>query len=129
VINSGIYQLLIELPNIETISVGSLGEISLAEGFYIYTGSAQKNLRERIARHFCAEKAFHWHIDYLLKYGEIIAYNLQPYKPDLECRTNLDSLSSYPKAESVSGFGSSDCNCDSHLIFVGPGKPSISLLV
>ncbi|HEQ99847.1 MAG TPA: GIY-YIG nuclease family protein [candidate division Zixibacteria bacterium] len=120
-INSGIYQLLIELPEAETIAVGSLGEIFFAEGLYIYTGSAEKNLRERIARHFRKEKAFHWHIDYLLKYGEITAYSLQPYEPGLECSTNLDSLSSYRDAKSISGFGSSDCDCDSHLIFIGPG--------
>lgn len=124
-INSGIYQLLIDLPKGKIISVGSLGGIYFSKGSYIYTGSAEKNLRERIARHFRAEKAFHWHIDYLLKYGEIVAYNLRPFEPGLECRTNLDSFSSYLNAQYISGFGSSDCRCESHLIFVGPGKPGM----
>ena len=119
-INSGIYQLLIELPRSCVIEVGNLGEIEFSQGLYIYTGSAKANLRERISRHFREEKRFHWHIDYLLREGEIIAYNLQKYGLGLECKTNLNTRNPRPTAKFIPGFGSSDCKCVSHLVFIQP---------
>jgi sugar fermentation stimulation protein A len=120
VINSGIYQLLIELPRNCVIEVGNLGNLRFSRGLYIYTGSAKANLRERISRHFRKEKRFHWHIDYLLREGEIIAYNMQPYIPDLECDTNLQTHKAISRSRFISGFGSSDCKCFSHLVFIQP---------
>ncbi|MBD3218470.1 MAG: DUF123 domain-containing protein [candidate division Zixibacteria bacterium] len=120
VINSGIYQLLIELPRSCVIKVGNLGKIRFSEGLYIYTGSAKANLRERILRHFREEKRFHWHIDYLLRKGEIIAYNLQKYRQGRECDTNLQIYRGNPRARFIAGFGSSDCKCASHLVFIQP---------
>ena len=118
--DSGIYQLVIKLPRNTFINVGNLGNIRFAEGSYIYTGSAKANLFKRLYRHFQKDKQFHWHIDYLLKYGEIIAYTTRPFGAGLECAANMAARKRYKNAEFISGFGSSDCKCRSHLIFIPP---------
>ena len=121
-INSGVYQLLIEMPSAKRIKVGSLGMIKFEAGHYVYTGSAKNSLPRRLSRHFSRDKVKFWHIDYLLQLGEIIAYNMEQFSPGLECRLNKMTRARLPGSKYISGFGSSDCNCPSHLIYAGSGK-------
>ena len=64
--NSGTYQLVIHLEADRIITVGKLGRFHFPAGYYIYSGSAQKNLTHRISRHLRKKKPLRWHIDYLL---------------------------------------------------------------
>ncbi len=117
-ISSGIYQLLIRLSGTRHIRVGKLDRIEFRKGYYIYTGSARKNLFQRLRRHFQSEKKLFWHIDYLLKYGEIVAFYYEKYAPNLECGLNRQTHARLTGASFIPGFGCSDCECDSHLIYI-----------
>ena len=109
----GAYLLIIFLPKDTKIKVGKQGEFIFPRGFYIYVGSAMNSLFGRVKRHLSKEKKKHWHIDYLLDYGKIILTILIPSKERLECK-----IAKKLKGEIiVRKFGSTDCNCESHLFY------------
>ncbi len=112
----GAYLLLITIQHAEqVITVGKLGEIHFKKGYYIYTGSAKKNLSKRISRHISKKKKFHWHIDYLtVKADSIMPFPVYTGK-NIECSMaqDLEKIAD----ESIRGFGSSDCTCSSHLFY------------
>ncbi|MDQ7823782.1 MAG: DNA/RNA nuclease SfsA [Candidatus Eremiobacteraeota bacterium] len=109
----GSYLLLMELDHPITISVGSLGELSLKPGYYIYAGSAMSNLSDRISRHYKENKTVHWHIDTFRSHARIIDDFPVRSSKRLECELAraLFSISAY----CVPDFGSSDCRCAGHL--------------
>ncbi len=108
------------LRGARTIEIGSLGRISLKKGYYLYIGSAMNSLSSRIKRHLRKEKTIRWHIDYLIPYlQDIKAIPIQSSE-DLECLLS-ESLSSISEGY-IKGFGSSDCNCESHLYWM-KGNP------
>ena len=115
--DSGVYLLEIFLHKPKKIEVGALGISSFPPGYYYYAGSAQKNLKARIERHYSVSKTAHWHIDYLLAEGHIKNHYTWESSKKGECK-----IASYLKKELggeiiVSGFGSSDCYCESHLLY------------
>jgi len=109
------YQLHIHLKRRQTLLVGRLGRFSFDKGHYVYTGSASRNMRQRLLRHLSGHKTLHWHIDYLLAAGaaEITAISLSA---EPECSVNQSVIGAIP----VTGFGASDCRngCGSHLKFL-----------
>ncbi len=107
----GVYVLLIELPKSAEIQVGHLGKIKFKTGFYAYVGSALGGLEARISRHLRKEKKIHWHIDYLLAWARIKEVYVDYGK---ECDI-ARKLSEYFTC--IRGFGSSDCDCKSHLFY------------
>ena len=112
--NKGIYMILAELEE-ETITVGSLGEIHFKKGYYIYAGSAARNLKSRVTRHLRKRKKKRWHIDFLLS-SAVKVKDFPIYtEKDLECSLaeDLKDLAD----ERVPGFGCSDCRCSSHLFY------------
>lgn len=112
----GIYLLLINVKKDIEIKVGSLGKLKFKKGFYVYVGSAQRNLEARITRHKRSFKKKFWHIDYLLsdKNAEIIDVFYKNAKKSEECETAKKLSKSFI---SIEKFGCSDCNCISHLFF------------
>jgi Uri superfamily endonuclease len=74
------------------------------------------SLIKRIERHLSHEKKMHWHIDYLLnnKNSEIdeVLFNISTKKIECELAKIISK-----KGEEIPKFGSSDCNCNSHLIY------------
>jgi Uri superfamily endonuclease len=118
----GIYLLLLRIPRQRVIKIGAMGYRVFRRGSYGYVGVARRGLRARLDRHRSAVKQFHWHIDYLLQYGEIEAIVYAPCSRDGEC---LLANELRPLLQCVPGFGSSDCRCPSHLFF----SPSRSILV
>jgi Uri superfamily endonuclease len=113
--DSGLYQLLIFLPESRSIRVGKLGDFRFPSGYYVYTGSAKRGLNARIARHVRRRKKSHWHIDYLLRYGNIVKVLRYENGKESECKLNrrLDNESSGKII--APEFGSSDCKCTTHL--------------
>ncbi len=79
-------------------------------------GSALNSLEARIKRHLSDEKKLHWHIDYLLKNSnaEIVDVIFTLTKERLECKVAQEISEKYM---GISGFGSSDCQCPSHLFY------------
>ncbi len=113
--DSGCYLLIVHLQKKETITIGALGSINFPPGYYVYVGSAKKHLSKRTARHLRKRKTLRWHIDYLIQAGDSVKalpiYNGE----DLECPIARE-LSQY-RTQLIPRFGSSDCTCNSHLIY------------
>jgi sugar fermentation stimulation protein A len=109
----GSYLLILRLASEARLTVGSLGKIELRRGYYVYVGSAMKNLTRRIERHRRLRKNFHWHIDYLRDSSEFLATLPVRSKDDLECEiaAGMEDVADW----TVPSFGSSDCSCPSHL--------------
>jgi sugar fermentation stimulation protein A len=120
--DAGNYLILLELPGdccspgSCIVEAGSLGELHLKRGWYVYAGSGRKNLSARIARHLRKQrKKKHWHIDYLTPYAVTIkAFPVMTFR-NLECdlAADLEKLG----GTGISGFGCSDCRCKSHFFY------------
>ncbi|HOV91048.1 MAG TPA: DNA/RNA nuclease SfsA [Syntrophorhabdaceae bacterium] len=112
----GSYVLILNLNCDKSLSIGGLGKIFFRKGYYLYVGSAMKNLNKRLARHKKRNKPHFWHIDYLREEADLIHVIPVRSHKRLECHM----------ASSIKGiadgfapdFGSSDCNCDSHLFYM-----------
>ncbi|MDR1971450.1 MAG: DNA/RNA nuclease SfsA [Treponema sp.] len=114
--NGGSYMLMLEIPQARDTVIGALGTLHFDAGWYIYAGSARKNLSKRISRHLRhVRKTRRWHIDYLGALAERIkAYPILSYR-NLEC--DLASALEDLGGRGVPRFGSSDCRCKSHLFY------------
>ncbi|UCC20614.1 MAG: GIY-YIG nuclease family protein [Promethearchaeota archaeon] len=120
----GFYLLVIFLEREIKLIIGALGKITFNRGFYVYIGSAMgsygsSTLLNRVKRHLLDknEKNFHWHIDYLLanKRSNVIKIYLIPSIFPLECLIALELSKICDKF--IKDFGSSDCQCNSHLFY------------
>jgi len=111
----GSYLLVMNLRKNVSISPGSLAQTSFRSGFYVYAGSAMRNLESRINRHKRRRKKLRWHIDYLAPLASAIMAIPFRSARRLECALarEVAALSD----NSYQGFGCSDCRCDSHLFF------------
>ena len=114
----GSYVLITRLSQDEIINVGRLGPVQFSRGYYAYAGSALGGLQSRLDRHLRTGKKLHWHIDYLLEKARIEEIVTCHTTERMEC-TIACSLGE--RFESISGFGSSDCRCKSHLFFSDTG--------
>lgn len=113
--DSGAYILLMEMKTTQKISIGVKKETVFKPGYYLYIGSALKNLKSRIARHKRKTKNLHWHIDYLLEKAKLItAYPIRT-SSDLECEITRKFQNH--GIDSLIGFGCTDCTCISHLFW------------
>ncbi|GAH63494.1 unnamed protein product, partial [marine sediment metagenome] len=68
---TGSYILLTQLPEQQTIEVGSLEAIHFPHGCYAYVGSAMGGFKSRLSRHLQGNKRPRWHIDYLLQKASV----------------------------------------------------------
>jgi|Deesub1362B_J571_1020462.scaffolds.fasta_scaffold00061_2 sugar fermentation stimulation protein A len=112
----GSYILLIRVDNSKRIRVGSIGSIHFRRGYYLYVGSAMGSLSTRINRHLRKKKPLRWHIDYLVKEADYIkALPIRMLEP-LECL--ISEAIRETADDSIKGFGTSDCRCESHLYWM-----------
>lgn len=110
----GTYTLVINLPKSSSIGIGALGATKFERGYYAYIGSALNGLESRIKRHLSPDKRIHWHIDYLLQNSTIERVIFGEYEKKKECKIARQMSADFP---SIEKFGSSDCNCESHLFY------------
>ncbi len=108
----GTYALLVHVPYDLALSVGELGKVDFKQGYYAYIGSALGGLEGRVNRHLRGEKKIHWHIDHLLIHARAVDVIVARSEERKECEVARGLAKDLP---SVKGFGSSDCNCESHL--------------
>jgi sugar fermentation stimulation protein A len=109
----GSYILILRVPRRRTLPIGKLGRVPFRAGYYLYAGSALKNLSQRLERHKRERKKLFWHIDYLRAHAEFrLALPVRASDP-LECKLAgaLKEISDWQ----VPNFGCSDCSCGSHL--------------
>jgi len=123
--SKGTYALVLHLEGREEIAVGKLGTFSFPAGYYLYVGSAlgPGGLDARLARHRRRDKKLHWHIDYLLEHAQLVEVWSAVSTARLECLWAQAARQLPGNETPVPGFGSSDCRCRSHLIYL-VGKPS-----
>ena len=114
----GTYALVTRLEVTETISIGVLGAHQFHPGYYVYLGSAlgPGGLRARVGRHLHqrASSKRHWHIDYLLRKSTLIEIWWGVGDDRQEC--SWSEILGNSGIVFPLGFGSSDCNCDGHLV-------------
>jgi len=103
----------------KVIPIGKNKELLLAQGFYYYVGSAfgPGGVKARVNHHIRTTEKPHWHLDFLRKHTQIIAiwYTHDKKKREHQWAKvfNENPLTSIP----LEGFGSSDCKCESHLVY------------
>jgi sugar fermentation stimulation protein A len=112
--DSGIYVVRCELQRPRTIQVGRLGTFRFAPGTYLYVGSAQRALVNRLDRHARRRKRRRWHIDYLMEHAAFSGAAVLPQAPKAdECR--IAHVLRRRLRMPATGFGASDCQCRTHL--------------
>ena len=123
----GSYALILQAEKLLHIQVGKLGNMKLAPGFYLYFGSARGpgGVKARVNRHLRKQKKLHWHIDYLTTRIPVLDvwYSYAPFRD--ECSWAEMGIRWTNEQLPCSGFGSSDCRCDAHLVY-RPRQPQIS---
>lgn len=116
----GTYCLVAFLPRRSKISVGALGAHFFPRGVYVYVGSAMKGIEDRVRRHKSSAKKMKWHIDYFLEKADILSTVAIPCETkQVECEVVRTLLRSEDARALLRGFGSSDCACESHLLYFG----------
>lgn len=119
--NSGIYLLEMLITKNTVFPTDRFSTENLPEGFYYYSGSAQKGLKSRLTRHLKSEKKVHWHIDHLTTGTEAIKkiWVFENAPKQLECEI-VQYLESVLKLKHpIKNFGNGDCvnECTSHLLY------------
>ncbi len=117
---SGTYTLILRASVAQTIQIGRLGELHIQPGYYIYVGSAfgPGGLAARVGRHLRKEKTLRWHIDYLrarVRVGRSVVGRVILCGGIVKVRVKDADWCETGAAE---GLGSSDCGCESHLVWV-----------
>lgn len=113
--SGGTYLLVLHAPQRAVITVGRLGMVTVAPGWYLYVGSAlgPGGLRGRLRHHLRAARHPHWHIDYLRQVCEVIAvgYVVDERRWEHHWAARLAQVAS---PAPCCGFGASDCRCVAH---------------
>jgi sugar fermentation stimulation protein A len=118
--DNGSYIIILRLPGDRRIPVGGLGDVKFRKGYYLFVGSAKKDLTRQINGHRSRRKNFVRHIDYLREHAEFHAALPVRASVDLECEIAcaLGKIAQRP----VPGLGPSDCSCGGNL-FAMDGDP------
>ncbi len=131
----GTYALVINIRHQQHVRVGSLGDLCLAPGWWVYVGSAMghtsMSIERRIGHQFSIAQYPHWHIDYILRtIGEATAAVWAESVIRDECRLSRALADSDQFKPGPRRFGASDCRagCYTHLYsYIGHGEPIKSI--
>ena len=110
----GVYVLIIQVNEDTEVNVGAMGKLTFKKGLYAYVGSAQNNLEQRVRRHLRKEKRRFWHIDYLLDNDTTKVVEVFQKQGDKTEECTIAKVIG-ERGKPIDDFGSSDCNCKSHL--------------
>jgi len=121
----GAYVLILRCSVSEKLTIGRLGVLDVEPGYYLYAGSAlgPGGLKARLRHHARASGKPHWHIDYLRASTDLeeIWFAAGSVRREHQWAAALAGLRG--ATTPMPGFGSSDCNCETHL-FHTRRKPS-----
>ncbi len=127
----GSYLLILHLDTpLADLQVGQLGCFGFPCGYYLYAGSAfgSGGVEARLAYHSRKQKARpHWHIDFLRTHARLLETWSVISPVRLECALVQGVLKTCNCDIPVRGFGSSDCDCVSHLLYK-PVRPRSQVL-
>ncbi len=113
----GTYALVLACHKTGPVRIGKLGALLLQPGIYLYVGSAlgPGGLAARIQHHRQIAANPHWHIDYLRAVCGLVEVWFTTITTRRE-HSWAKALARMPGAGvPMRGFGSSDCDCESHL--------------
>ncbi len=115
----GTYVLVLHSRVAASIQIGRWGELRLRRGYYLYVGSAfgSGGLRARVGRHCRNVEPLHWHIDYLREHAELVNVWLTHDTHRREHRWAA-VLGQDGGVQPVTGFGCTDCDCETHLFYM-----------
>lgn len=109
----GSYITVLRLARDRKVTIGGLGDVKFQRGYYLYAGSAKRDLTQRIARHRHTRKNLFWHIDYLREHADFHA--ALPVRTSVDLEHELAGALAKITQWKIPGFGSSDCSCGAHL--------------
>ena len=122
----GTYALVLACHQSSAVPIGRLDALELQPGFYVYVGSAfgPGGLASRIQQHRRIAARPHWHIDYLRSACDLVAvwFTTDSTRCEHSWANAVAQLTG--AGVSLPGFGSSDCDCETHL-FHFDGMPSV----
>jgi Uri superfamily endonuclease len=114
----GTYALVFQCHQPKAVTVGNLGDVLIASGFWIYVGSAfgPGGLRSRLRHHLKPSPSPHWHMDYIKTVMQPVEIwtTTDTVKREHEWARALASLRG--ASQPIAGFGATDCDCRAHLI-------------
>ena len=114
----GTYLLMLECNYKAELGIGKLGKMNTEPGYYLYVGSAfgPGGIQARVRHHRKTATRPHWHIDYLRAEAELInAWCV--YGSRCEHEWAYSMAQNEDVTMPLKGFGSSDCNCATHLFY------------
>ncbi len=119
-----LYVVLTYVPRSTTVTIGALGPVPFARGWYAYVGSATRGRRARVARHLAVSKPLRWHADYLFT-------AFPPRRAWLvdggagECELAAGLAAPPGAGRRPPRFGAGDCRCAGHLVCF-PRRPGLA---
>ncbi len=116
----GCYMVLYRLGEDKEITLGSLGTRLCRKGFYIYVGSAMKNLTSRISRHLRKRKQPRWHVDFFGAHAK--ALKALPIRTSRHLERTLAKKVRALASWEIPDLGASDSPLPSHM-FGFEGNP------
>ncbi|MCE5195806.1 MAG: GIY-YIG nuclease family protein [Negativicutes bacterium] len=119
------YALALELDQPIELTVGRKGTYAVAAGSYLYVGSARRNAKHRLRRHWQGDGRLKWHIDYLRREARCCGIWLFDCEVLAECELAALIAAEQEITIPIARFGASDCHCPAHL-FGGAGMNQIS---
>ena len=124
----GTYALVLQSNSNVRVPIGRWGEIELAQGYYIYVGSAfgPGGVKARVERHWRTNNRKHWHIDYLREHVTPVEAWVSYEAERLEHKW-ASILFEMPETTPIQGFGCSDCKCHAHLFYTTDAPESVWL--
>ena len=114
----GTYLLLLECDKQAELSIGKLGKMTTEPGHYLYVGSAfgPGGIKARVRHHRKTAARPHWHIDYLRAAAELMeAWCVYGIRCEHAWAYSL--MQREAAVMPLKGFGSSDCDCATHLFY------------
>ena len=111
--DGGDYMVVLKVKESQALRFGAKGMMYFPKGFYVYVGSARRNLAARLARHQRKRKRLHWHIDYLRQKADVTA--VIPIRTADDLEHQLAAAVSAIAPWQIKGFGCTDCDCSAHL--------------
>lgn len=123
----GTYVCVFSLSQDIRIKIGKLAWRNLHQGYYLYVGSAfgPGGLRARLSHHLRPSPRPHWHVDYLKPHAQLVEIWLAATELRCECVWTHALLKMRGAQIPIEGFGSSDCSCQTHLVYF-PRQPKAS---
>jgi Uri superfamily endonuclease len=115
----GTHLLLLACDRQTELSIGRLGKMNTRHGYYLYVGSAfgPGGVQARIRHHERITARPRWHLDYLRTVtGFVDAWCV--YQRRCEHQWAQKLLQDKRTAMPLKNFGSSDCNCVTHLFYL-----------